>query len=260
MILPNPKSECLAGYLALFFLLILARPAHSAAQETHPISPYYARTNTFGIFVGFSGNSRHILLGEAEKRKLLHLGFSYSRRLMLDNVFNWQYNMEFMPVAMVADPLTEVVVNQISPTPSTYSYSTGSVVTCGTYSEAYSVQLNNGFTYSGTETASCAGHKWTMGEAISPLGFNWNFLPRHRVQPLFTMHGGYMFSRHQIPIAGADKFNFTFDGGPGVEIFAGARRSIRVEYRVHHISNKNMATYNPGIDNGVLQVMYCFGR
>jgi opacity protein-like surface antigen len=69
-----------------------------------------------------------------------------------------------------------------------------------------------------------------------------------------------MYSTRPIPLTMAGSFNFTFDLGAGVEIYQNKTRSIRVEYRYHHISNHDTAMENPGIDNGLLQVSYSFGR
>lgn len=240
-------------------MLTAAWCATGCAQEKTG-GPYFARLNSFGVFAGYSNNSRHIVLGLAEQRKLLNLGFTYSRRLRLNDRMDWQYNLEVLPVALEGDPLTKVVVTQLTPQPMNYTFFDGPVVICNTYSDTYTVQLEDGFTSTGTETASCGGHRWTMGEAITPLGFDWNFLPRNRVQPLVNLRGGTMFSKNAIPILGAGWFNFTFSGGAGVELFSTPRRSIRFEYRLHHISNRNTANENPGIDNGVFQVTYLFGR
>jgi opacity protein-like surface antigen len=248
--------------LALPALVLASMAAWSAAScaQEQAGGPYFARLNSVGFFAGYSNNSRHIFLGLAEQRKLLNLGFTYGRRLTLSPRMAWQYNLEVLPVALEGDPLTKVVVTQLTPQPMNYTFFDGPVVICNTYSDAFTVQLEDGFTYTGTETASCGGHRWTMGEAITPLGFDWNFLPRNRVQPLVNLRAGTMFSKNAIPVIGAGWFNFTFSGGAGVELFSTPRRSIRLEYRLHHISNRNMANENPGIDNGVFQVTYLFGR
>jgi opacity protein-like surface antigen len=92
------------------------------------------------------------------------------------------------------------------------------------------------------------------------VGFQWNFLPRRKLQPFLIGHGGYMYSTQAIPVAQAGNFNFTFDLGVGLELYRTKTRSIRAEYRYHHISNHDTATANPGIDNGLFQVTYAFGR
>jgi hypothetical protein len=69
-----------------------------------------------------------------------------------------------------------------------------------------------------------------------------------------------MFSAHNIPVSLAGSFNFTVDAGGGVEYFRTHSQSIRFQWRYHHTSNHDTADYNPGIDNGLFQVSYVFGR
>lgn len=197
---------------------------------------------------------------------LLDIGASYNRRLMLGRVVNWQYSGELLPVALESDPLGYFVNNQVTPTVTTTSGGLGyPPVLCSpqTSSYSYTIQNVNGsgnsVTYSGTETISCSGRQWTIGEALSPFGMQWNFLPRRKAQPIVAGHGGYMYSTRPIPVAAAGSFNFTFDLGAGVELYRSKTRSIRAEYRYHHVSNKGTADTNPGIDNGLFQVTYCFG-
>lgn len=247
-------------YLLVFLMPVLL--AFAAKAQTPPENPYYARVNTFGFFTAYSNDSSHILLGDAESRKLFNVGFSYNRRIFLDRIVNWQYSGEILPVALESDPQSRVVANQTYPTVTTFVYNNqGTVVSCAPITEPYTVYLENGTIYSsGTYTSFCAGHIWNIGEAISPVGMQWNFLPRLKMQPFFTSHGGYMYTTHPIPIDEAGSFNFTFDLGAGIELYRSESRSIRAEYRYHHISNHDTAEENPGIDNGVFQITYSFGR
>jgi hypothetical protein len=239
-------------------LFLAAWGAVSPAQSPTE-SPYYARANSFGILAAYSWNSSHILLGDAENRMLVNIGVSYSRRLFLNHILNLRYSEELLPVALESDPLTRFVMQQTSPTTGTYSgMLPNAPVTCsqGPVSFFYTV---NSVIYSATETFSCSGRQWTMGVAMSPVGFQWNFLPLHRSQPFFDGHGGFMHSAQAIPTGGAGSFNFTFDFGAGIELYRSKSRSIRAEYRFHHISNANTARVNPGIDSGLLQATYSFG-
>lgn len=245
----------------MFFILIFAASSIAAAAAADfPGEPYYARINTFGAFAGYSNDSSHILVGLSEGRKLLNFGFFYGRRLHVGNLVDWQYEIEVMPVALESDPLGRIVVQQSTPDPQTYSYISDPPISCATQTQEYTGFSSNGSDYSGTETIGCAGRRWTMGEAISPLGMEWNFLTRMRTQPFFDAHAGSMFSTHIIPIPGAASKNFTFSGGIGIERFLSPGRSVRIEYRIHHISNAGTASLNPGIDNGMLRVGFCFGR
>jgi len=241
-------------------LALLSGTAIARAQAT-PESSYYARANSFGIFSAYSGDSSHMLLGRAENRMLLDIGVSYGRKLFLNRVVNWQYNGELLPVALESDPLTRSVNVQTSPTTATYIVAGLSpLVICSPVVNVYSYTINGTTNVSGTDTLTCSGRRWTIGEAISPVGMQWNFLTRKKLQPYLIGHGGYMYSTRPVPTINDGSFNFTFDLGAGIELYRSRTKSIRAEYRYHHISNHNTANQNPGIDNGLFQVTYSFGR
>jgi len=249
---------CLITFLALMMGAVTAL-AQDAVKST-----YYARSNTFSVFGAYSGDSSHILLGNAENRKLLNFGVAYGRKLIVNRIVNWQYNGEILPVALESDPNTHIVQNQSSPTVTSATYDTLPSVICATITTPYSYTVTNPgggtTTYSGTFTTYCSGRRWTIGEGMSPIGMQWNFRPRNKLQPIIIGHIGYMYSTQPIPIEEAGSFNFTADFGVGFELYRTKTRSIRAEYRYHHISNHNTANENPGIDNGLFQVTYSFGR
>ena len=226
--------------------------------QAAPVNPYYSRVNSFGIFTAYSNDSSHILLGVAQNRKLLSFGASYSRRLIQGRVVNWQYDGEILPVALESDPVLTDTVTYTSPVAQTLTERSEPIAACRSASESFSFPAGE-TVYAGTVTATCS-RRWTIGEGMSPVGFQWNFAPRRRIQPILMGHGGYMYTTQAIPQDGAGNFNFTFDFGGGVEWFRSAKRSWRAEYRYHHISNHDTANLNPGIDNGVFQVSYVFGR
>ncbi|MGO9636654.1 MAG: acyloxyacyl hydrolase, partial [Terracidiphilus sp.] len=213
-------------------------------------------------FGAYSGDSSHILLGDAENRMLLDFGVAYGRRLVVNHIVNWQYNGELLPVALESDPLSSVVTYQTSPTVIVSKpNSLGAVVSCALQTISYNItDPSTGIVYIGTWVQTCSGRRWTIGEGISPIGMQWNFLPHRKLQPFFIGHGGYMYSTQPIPVPEAGSFNFTFDMGAGLELYRSGTRSVRAEYRYHHISNHNTANQNPGIDNGLFQVTYSFGR
>lgn len=253
-LLSNTRGLCLMA----FFSLAIWHP--NALAQDSPESAYYARANTFGVFTAYSPNSSHILLGQAEKRELLNIGVSYSRKLLRNRTVNWQYSGELLPVALESEPMTSWVNNQTSPEQATYTGTeSDSMLSCTPVIDNYSYTIN-GITYAGTQTYYCHGRRWTIGEAMSPIGFQLNFRPTRKVQPFLIGHGGYMYSTQPIPISSAGSFNFTFDFGAGLELYRSRTRSIRAEYRYHHISNHSTATSNPGIDNGLIQISYTFGR
>lgn len=246
--------------VSLVALLLLVMSALSAFSQTNPESPYYSRLNTFGLFGEYSSDSSHIVLGKAEQRKLLNFGGSYSRRLLLNHIADWQYMAEVRPLMWESDPVTHQTLVVTSPPPLAGTYISDFVQAsaCHSISANYSTVLQ-GITYSYSYTDTCR-RRWTFGTGLSPVGFKFNFLPRHRIQPVFSGLLGYMFSTQPIPVSNAGSFNFTLEAGAGIELYRSRSRSIRAEYRIHHISNKNTAQANPGIDNGLFQVTYAFGR
>jgi len=260
--LPKRDGVCLLGLVRSLCLLVsvaLLGCAGSLAAQTKPENPFYARVNTFGVFGAYSADSSHFVLGYARNRKLLNIGVVYSRNLKLGSIVSWQYNVELLPVALESDPVVHSVVRQQTPTVEVFVSDFRQPSACVGSSLAYSNTLASGLTYSGTESTTCK-RTWTVGEAFSPIGLQWNFRPRHRLQPVVIGHGGYMYSTQAIPVDYAGSFNFTFDLGAGLEFYRSNSRSIRADYRYHHISNHGTANTNPGIDNGVFQVTYAFGR
>ena len=252
------KRGCLCWRLfraaGLSFLLI---PVLSASAQTRNTSAYFAPENSLGIFGAYSNDSSHILLGDAEQRKLVLFGISYTRSLKLSPKMNWQYSAEFMPVSMVGDPLIRFVNTQTSPKAGTATGTIPSPTDKCNFSETYDYIID-GVRYSGTETITCYGRRWTMGEAMSPFGMQLNFLPGRNLQPFVIGHGGYMYSTRPVPDDAAGSFNFVFDTGAGLEYFLSTSKSVRMEYRYRHFSNAESARSNPGVDNGVIQVTYSF--
>ncbi len=117
-----------------------------------------------------------MLLGYAENRKLVDFGVSYNRRLLAGSFVNWQYSLELLPVALESDPVGIETNNQTQPVVSTTTYDFGAqFVTCAPATVPYSYEGENGVTYSGTLTYACSGRRWTIGEAMSPIGMQWNF-------------------------------------------------------------------------------------
>jgi opacity protein-like surface antigen len=241
--------------------VLLAASSIAAQKEVPPQIPLYGRTNSFGFLFAYSNDSSHMILGTSEQRKLLHIGADYSRKLILNRYLNWQYDAEILPVALESDPLPKVVVNETSPTVQTIVYTNGPPpIACGPYTYTYSYTDQNGVKNAGTVTESCSGRQWTIGEAMSPVGMRWNFRPTHPIQPFLEGHGGYMYTTQAIPTEGAGSFNFTFDIGAGIEWYRTPTHSMRFEWRYHHISDHDTTDINPGIDNGLFQVTYVFGR
>jgi hypothetical protein len=265
------------GFRRALLLTLLACSAlgtlHAQVAAPPDPSPYpYVRKNSFSVFGEYSNDSSHMLMGISQNRKLATFGFGYTRRIFLRPYLNLQYLAELRPVVMESDPVTTITDSYVGPPENTVTSFTEvlplacpatPVTITGTYPDGPFA----GYPYTLTISYKCT-RQWTYGQAFSPIGLRFNFLPHHRIQPVVTMAGGYLFTTRPIPVANAGSFNFTLQFGGGVEFFLSrehtnhffGNRSIRAEYRFHHTSNADTATSNPGIDNGLFQVAFSFGR
>ncbi|MCU1222975.1 MAG: Lipid 3-O-deacylase-related protein [Edaphobacter sp.] len=236
--------------------------AGSFAQAQASDSRASSRRNTFAVFVEYSNDSSHILLGIAQNRKLAALGASYARRLWASRVGDLRYLVEVRPVLMESDPVNHsvVTVTPIVPVgpPTTYKYDDVPYLSCtpGNFHQTFQSPSN---TVQYDVTVTC-DRRWSFAQGLSPIGLQYSLRRGHSIQPFVSSTAGYIFSTRPIPTTDAGSFNFTFDFGVGVEFFQSRMRSIQAEYRYHHISNHDTANANPGIDNGVFKLSYAFGR
>ncbi len=255
----QPCSPFRLFVLQLAFLLTLT-PARSQPAHNPGESQNYARSNSFGISIAYSPDSSHILLGVAEKRKLLDFSLSYGRRVYSSPNVNWAYEAAFSPLSFVGDPRTREIITETTPALDVVVYDSVPRVGCTPVQTSYSSKDLKGVTHSGTIDTFCHGRQWTIGQTLAPIGMRWNFRPGRKLQPTFSAHVGYMYSSRPVPVPRAGGFNFTFDVGSGMELYRDRSRSLRLEYRYHHISNHDSAIENPGIDNGLIQLSCVFGR
>jgi hypothetical protein len=237
-------------------LLIFCSAASAQIEDSRPIS----RRNTFGIYVEYSNDSSHMVLGRAENRKLVALGGSYALRLWRSHVGDLRYIVEARPVLMESDPvIRDAETDTWVPGPTYTTVSKTEPATACRPGTFHQVLQFPGQALDITDTYTC-DRRWVFTQGFSPVGFQYGFRPGQRFQPLLTSTAGYIFSTTPIPVANAGSFNFTFDMGAGFEWFRTKKQSIQLEYRYHHISNHFTADANPGIDSGVIKLTYAFGR
>ena len=227
----------------------------------------YSRKNTFTFFGEYSNTSSHILMGASRQRILADFGAGYARRFFQFKGGALQYLVEVRPVTFESDPLaiaTQTVTVTTGPGTGTVTTSTGAGVSFGVCQPSSisgtvpaSPPYFPGFNY--TVNTTC-GRQWTFAQEVSPVGFRYSMRTSRTLQPFLAATAGYMYSNRPIPAPDAGSFNFQFDFGAGVEVFRSKTRSVAVEARFHHLSNKNTANDNPGVDNVNYKVSYSFGR
>jgi hypothetical protein len=83
-----------------------------------------------------------------------------------------------------------------------------------------------------------------------------NFLPHQILQPYLVVNAGFLTFTRNVPDNTATMFNFTAQGGGGLEWYVSEHRSIALDVRYHHLSNAFRGETNLGIDNYVFRLSY----
>jgi hypothetical protein len=250
------------SYLTGFAALLLATPGR--AQMTPVPDRYYAPLNSFAAFVEYSNSSSHIILGDDRQRKFAGLTVAYQRRLSASHGMVWDYSAEIRPLLFESDPtirsqrLTVNVDGKVTvyelrfphqiPIENVNLYRNQTFSTTTLDGNPFSEELHNDI-----------GRRWTYAPGITPASFAVHLLPMRRTQPFLASTAGFVVSLRDIPEFKTSAFNFTFSFGGGIEWFRDHRRSWTAEYRVQHMSNKNIGYENPGLDSQFVRVGYRFG-
>ena len=180
-----------------------------------------------------------MLLGYAEKRELVDFGASWSRRLILNRVVNWQYSVELLPVALESDPTAKELIQYTEPITQTLNADYPPGLGFRTPNDKYrhrhraewrTIQVYRDFFLLRAQMDDRRGH---VADWI-PMEFH----AAEKRQPVPDRAWRRSSLHERIPIAAAGSFNFTFDVGAGFELYRSRTRSIRAEYRYHHISNQ----------------------
>jgi hypothetical protein len=168
------------------------------------------RWNEFGVWGGISFDST-TLIGKTPNARFGNIGLRYGRVLKTSKTVAFEWTIDVIPVAVLSNDRFEVVPS------------------------------GSGFTFAQT-------HRGVYGWGAAPIGLKFNFRRNRRVQPFGQATGGFLYFNEQVPVAGAARFNFTFDFSGGIQIVNPNRRAFTVGYKYQHISNGYRATFNPGVD------------
>jgi Lipid A 3-O-deacylase (PagL) len=210
----------------------------------------YGGVRSFGVSASYSPTSSHILIGDADHRRVWTLGVEYTRLLHRSHQFRLDYEGALTPLFEETDPtiigtvFTSSGQNIITPQAPVRVVST-------TDQPIGTVLAGNGQM---VPLYGVFGRQDTYAAAIAPVGARVTARPRSRLQPSFSVALGVVLSARDIPVDYADQFNFMFAMGPGVQFFTDRHTSWRVEYIYRHVSNAGQGYQNPGIDQGVVRV------
>lgn len=227
--------------LLLFLIAIAGASAPAVAQS---------RGNSWTLFSEYAPNSSHILWGVSEKRQRLVFGGEYGRRLVRGHGLEFDYMVQAKPVSLERDP-TFVGFRNVS---------TGQILRFPQPSRVVMVDDSTVSVPNIGQFAPVYGSEWTYGFGIDPIGLKLNFRAGQRLQPFIDTTGGLIVTTRDVPIDNASSFNYEFGFGSGFDYFLSERRSLRFGYAFRHISNNGLGVNNPGIDAGVIEIGYSFGR
>jgi hypothetical protein len=209
-----------------------------------------AGSQSFGIFSSFAPDSSHILIGDAEKRRVWTAGLEFSHRLWGNDSLRLDYEGSISPFFQERDPTLVSETQTLSVSLSNTVAASGQRVT---------FVNNNPIGYASAGAGASIpiypiyGSTKTYAVAISPIGTRVSGFPSHHLQPTFSTDLGMVFSSRDLPIDDSSSSNFLFSFGPGVQFFHRAN-SIRLEYLYCHMSNANRGDNNPGVDSGVFRL------
>ena len=217
--------------------------------------PAFMSKHSIGVTASYSPTSGHVLIGEAEQRRVWTTGVEYTLRMLERKGLRIEYRSEVAPLFQETDPTAVAyeetifgnrTITPISPPVRVVTKSHAPVgADCISPEECVPIYL-----IYGTGEA-------TYGMAFSPIGARAAFFLQHRIQPTFETDIGAIISSRAIPVNSAAKVNYQFSFGPGVQFHFSRGAALRLEYVFRHISNANSGPTNPGIDQGVFRMSLC---
>lgn len=246
---PPCRPSVLRGNRLLVFGIIfcLILIAHGAfAQEDDE----YTRQRFVSIYGEYSNTSSHIIAGDARGRKLAEAGADFDFRIFKRvRSANLYYEIAVKPLTFIGNPV-ETGTFTLTGGPSYTGSNPPQISMCK------EISVTDRF-FSYTERCNT---RWTYGGGFSPVGFHFNFLRTHRIQPMVRVAGGLVFTTRDVPILDSKALNYMGELGAGFEVFRPKGRSLEFEYRLYHLSNGYTGDYNPGIDGQIVRVSYAFRK
>lgn len=235
-----------AAIVSIFAALASLCCASIHAQESSNLDA----ASSFGFSSTYSATSTHILIGDAEERRVWTLGVEYAHRLRQGPRFRLDFEASVMPLYEETDPTVAGTTFTLAGQPFVNPQPQQRIV--------YAVRGPVGTLITPTGQSApiyaITGRQDTYAAAFTPLGARISAFPRRRIQPSFALDLGFVVSARDIPIDQSSQFNYMFSFGPGVQFFTSPQASLRIEYIYRHTSNAGQGFQNPGVDQGVARV------
>jgi hypothetical protein len=241
------------------FFAVASSGGQSLRNET------YSPKIIYGLSTEGSWASPDIIAGLLAKQTVVAVSVDMDIALHQGRRARYSWEFEVLPLYMLGDlrfqQLTIITLPGQTPTVQTYDALVAYPCSDSTYTGPNIVVVNGVATVSGTitSTQTCT-RKWTYGGGLSPLGQRWNFRTGRQLQPYALINAGFVLSTEAVPLSDATRFNFTAEGGAGVEVFHSPKGSVAFDIRYHHLSNGGRGVENPGVENWMFRLGYRLGR
>lgn len=188
------RAACSCLLLLVSIVVVSAQADDTSSSSAASSAPQSStegiqkRWNEFGVWGGISFHSP-TLIGKTPDSKFGNIGLRYGRVLAASKTVAFEWTIDAIPLAILSN-------NRFTVVPS-----------------------GTGFIFTQTR-------KSVYGWGAAPIGLKFNFRRNRRVQPFGQATGGFLYFNEQVPIAGAARFNFTFDFSGGVQIVNTNRRAF----------------------------------
>jgi Lipid A 3-O-deacylase (PagL) len=239
--------------VVLFLISELALAQAAPRRSNFRTEAFQEGGNEYEVWSGYSPSSLQ-WIGKTEARHLFMAGFGWRRVILAGNSVAWKFTVDIVPIALVSQPtVVESALNFTGTPPN--------IVITGCTGPQQTFEVVNNL--AGQDLGPCAraSRRTTRGIGLEPVGFDFNFRRRHRVQPVVGINGGFLKFPRDVPISNSNSFNFTFSLRGAIQIFTSESRSVSIGYRFHHISNANTGNpFNPGIDSNFIYAGFSFHR
>jgi hypothetical protein len=217
-------------------LSILLSSANAFAQSAASYTDaFHTGGNEYQVWGGYSPDSL-TWIGKSEARRLFMAGAGWRRVILASDRVAWKFTVDIVPVTLLSQPTLNGAETVQDPK-KLIVFCAAAGINCG-----------------------AAGRRTTYGIGFAPVGFEFNFRRKRRIQPVLGINAGLLHFTRDVPVDHSMATNFTFSWGGGVQIFTSESRSVTIGYRFHHISNANASAINPGIDSNFIYAGFSFHR
>lgn len=217
--------------------------------------------NTFNLQAGYAGTG---VVGFGKLRT-----FAFDRRFtevtlgFVHPIHQWQhlrlnYTAELVPLAFLSDPAehlrTQIIVAGQVPLAAAADFR---VLQTARFTRTVSPVPNMA---NATHIDTVIPYRTAAyGGGGNPVGLDLHVVTHKRVQPFAVATAGLLLFTREEPIERASAFNFSFAFGGGLDFVLPDRRAFTLGYKMVHISNADLGTFNPGVNTNFIYAGYRFG-